>query len=317
MTSPHQGTTASISPTRRSARSGSLGFAVREASRRASSWRAEVGLRDALAQAGVVGIEGIDTRRLTRTVRERGAMRAAISTLDLDGGPWSSGRGPHGAWTARSSPAPVAPVRSTKRPRSSARRPREFGRVFRVAVRLRHQAQHPAAAGERLRGRCSRRGRPRPGSQPRASTASSCPTDPEIRPRRRTASSPPGTARAIPLFGICLGHQLLGLALGGRTYKMPFGHRGESAGEEHRHRPRRDHEPQPWLRRRPRWMAPGRVRHGADIGSGGSPSRTATSTTARSRASGASTSPRSRCSTTPNRRRDRTTPGTCSRTSGP
>ena len=104
MTSPHQGNYGLNladeewrDPGRglRGARGVQAGFVVAR----------RVGLRDALAQAGVVGIEGIDTRRLTRTVRERGAMRAAISTLDLDGGPWSSGRGPHGAWTARSSPA--------------------------------------------------------------------------------------------------------------------------------------------------------------------------------------------------------------------
>ncbi len=60
------------------------GFAVRETARRASSWRADSTLQDALVAAGVIGIEGIDTRRLTRRLREAGAMRAAISTVDLD-----------------------------------------------------------------------------------------------------------------------------------------------------------------------------------------------------------------------------------------
>src|SRR5262245_38964531 len=60
------------------------GFAVRAASRRARSWRAQGTLADALAGAGVVGIEGIDTRALTVRLRTAGAMRAAVSTVDLD-----------------------------------------------------------------------------------------------------------------------------------------------------------------------------------------------------------------------------------------
>jgi len=60
------------------------GFVVREASRRGSSWRADGSLADELSSANVVGIEGIDTRRLTLRLREQGAMRAAISTIDVD-----------------------------------------------------------------------------------------------------------------------------------------------------------------------------------------------------------------------------------------
>src|SRR4029450_2589217 len=60
------------------------GFVVREAARRASSWRAEATLQDSLAADGITGIEGVDTRRLTRILRDRGAMRAAISTVDLE-----------------------------------------------------------------------------------------------------------------------------------------------------------------------------------------------------------------------------------------
>src|SRR2546421_1587662 len=60
------------------------GFVVREASRRSSSWRATGTLQDYLEEAGVVGIEGIDTRRLTLRLRAAGAMRAGVSTIDLD-----------------------------------------------------------------------------------------------------------------------------------------------------------------------------------------------------------------------------------------
>src|SRR5439155_25534857 len=60
------------------------GLVVRGASRRASSGRAREARRDYLAGAGVVGLEGVDTRRLTLRIREAGAMRAAVSTVDLD-----------------------------------------------------------------------------------------------------------------------------------------------------------------------------------------------------------------------------------------
>jgi len=59
-------------------------FAVREASRRPSSWRATASLDDYLREADVPGIEGIDTRRLTARIREAGAMRAPLSTVDAD-----------------------------------------------------------------------------------------------------------------------------------------------------------------------------------------------------------------------------------------
>ena len=84
MTSPHQGNYGMNEDDARVGRVQVAGFAVREAARRASSWRSEGTLGDALADAGVVGIEGIDTRRLTRRLRDGGAMRAAISTVDLD-----------------------------------------------------------------------------------------------------------------------------------------------------------------------------------------------------------------------------------------
>ena len=86
MTSPHQGNYGMNDADRESGTIQVAGFAVREAARRPSSWRAESRLGDALARDGVVGIEGIDTRRLTRAVRDRGAMRAVVSTIDLDPG---------------------------------------------------------------------------------------------------------------------------------------------------------------------------------------------------------------------------------------
>src|SRR6187455_2927128 len=84
MTAPQQGNVGVNDEDPESWRVQVAGFAVREASRRASSWRARGTLTDALAEAGVVGIEGIDTRALTVRLRTAGAMRAAVSTVDLD-----------------------------------------------------------------------------------------------------------------------------------------------------------------------------------------------------------------------------------------
>ncbi|MEX0650742.1 MAG: carbamoyl-phosphate synthase domain-containing protein, partial [Actinomycetota bacterium] len=83
MTAPHQGNYGMNDEDPESSAIQVAGFAVREASRRASSWRAETTLGDSLAASGVTGIEGIDTRRLTRALRERGSMRAVVSTTDL------------------------------------------------------------------------------------------------------------------------------------------------------------------------------------------------------------------------------------------
>src|SRR4029450_13285093 len=60
------------------------GFVVREVARRASNWRATGSLADELERAGVVGLEGVDTRRLTLPLRDRGAMRCGVSTVALD-----------------------------------------------------------------------------------------------------------------------------------------------------------------------------------------------------------------------------------------
>ena len=84
MTSPHVGNYGMNPRDRESERIRVAGFAVREAARRPSSWRAERTLREELADRGVVGIEGIDTRRLTLRLRDRGAMRAVFAARRLE-----------------------------------------------------------------------------------------------------------------------------------------------------------------------------------------------------------------------------------------
>ena len=229
MTSPHQGNYGMNHDDPESSAIHVTGFAVREASRRASSWRSESTLADALAASGVVSIEGIDTRRLTRALRDRGSMRAAVSTVDLD--PESvlervrATPGMAGADLARavSSPSTYEAARLVG-PASA-----DLGRVFRVAAydfgMKRNILRRLAASGIEAT--------VVPAETPAAEIAaggfdgvflSNGPGDP--------AATAYGVAATrdllgrVPLFGICLGHQLLALAVGGRTFKMAFGHRG-------------------------------------------------------------------------------------------
>ena len=229
MTYPHQGNYGTNEEDPESWQVQVAGFAVRDASRRASNWRARSTVHDELARAGVVGIEGIDTRQLTRRLREHGAMRSAVSTIDLD--PASlvervrAAPGMAGAdlATSVSTPEPYAAATLVGPPAT------DRGRVYRVAAYdfgikrniLRLLAVHGIDVTVF------------PALTPAADVAhgefdgvflSNGPGDP--------AATTYGTAAVrallgkVPIFGICLGNQLLGLALGGSTYKMPFGHRG-------------------------------------------------------------------------------------------
>jgi carbamoyl-phosphate synthase small subunit len=229
MTSPHQGNTGTNLEDPESARVQVAGFAAREASRRASSWRSRRTLGEELAEANVVGIEGIDTRRLTLRLRELGAMRCAVSTRDLDAESLlqrvRATSGMQGADLARGvSTAEPYEARALVGPADPS-----AGRVFRVAaydfgmkrniLRLLADAGCetivvPAAtpASEVLHGGYD------------GVFLSNGPGDPAATTYGVEAAA--ALLGALPVFGICLGHQLLALALGGRTFKMPFGHRG-------------------------------------------------------------------------------------------
>ena len=229
MTSPHQGNTGTNLEDAESARVQVAGFAVREASRRASSWRSRRSLSEELAEANVVGIEGIDTRRLTLRLRERGAMRCGVSTHDLDAGSLLARvretSGMQGADLASSvSTAEPYEARVLVGPADAS-----AGPVFRVAaydfgmkrniLRLLADAGCettvvPATtpASDVLRGGYD------------GVFLSNGPGDPAATTYGVDAAR--ALLGAVPVFGICLGHQLFALALGGGTFKMPFGHRG-------------------------------------------------------------------------------------------
>jgi carbamoyl-phosphate synthase small subunit len=225
MTAPHIGNTGVNDDDPESRRIWVSGYVVREPARITSSWRAARGLDDELRAQGVTGIAMSGTRALTRHLRDRGAMRAAISTSEADPGRLLE--------RVLASPpmtgADLARHVSTTEP-YLVRPPEGTPVRYRVAaVDLGIKAATPAAMA---RLGCEVR------VLPAASTAGEIMADD---PDGVFFSNGPGDpaaagyaveamhrvlAAGVPLFGICLGSQILGRALGLGTYKLRFGHRG-------------------------------------------------------------------------------------------
>lgn len=206
------------------------GFAVRELSRVASSWRCTGSLDDYLKAHGVPGIQGIDTRDLTKHIRTAGAMRAFLSTADADprravekarASPGLVGRDlirevtcdKAWDWDGRDPPpdSPKIVVMDYGVKYGILRRLGEVGCRARV---LPASASAEDVAAEKPDGVLLSNGPGDPAAVPYA-----------VETVRRLVEDPPG-GRPLPLFGICMGHQVLGQALGGRTFKLKFGHHG-------------------------------------------------------------------------------------------
>lgn len=224
------------------------GFVVREVSPIVSNWRADLSLPEYLQQSGIPGIQGVDTRALTKKIRVRGAMKAFISTRPIsDEDAVSRARewpGLEGVdyvkdvthsepflWDEKDTQSAefdlvrgqvVADARNVRLPLRPADIPIvafDFGMKYNILRRLRQKGfavqvlPATATAQEALK------------YKPAGIFLSNGPGDPSaLGYAVRTVQEL--TQTGIPIFGICLGHQILGQALGGKTFKLKFGHRG-------------------------------------------------------------------------------------------
>ncbi len=230
-TAPHIGNTGVNKADNESAKIWAAGYVVRDAARRPSSWRSEGTLDDELISQGIVGIQGVDTRAITRHLRERGAMKAGIfSGVAADR--------PETELVAEVQAQPsmeglrLAEEVSTKE--AYVVEPADHGwsgeTLFTiVALDLGMKAMTPARFAERgVRLHVLPAGtgfEEASALNPDGVFISNGPGDPA------TADSQVNFVRSfldagVPYFGICFGNQILGRALGFGTYKLRYGHRG-------------------------------------------------------------------------------------------
>lgn len=249
MTAPQIGNTGVNDDDDQSRRPWVAGFIVRDLTRITSSWRATNSLSDYLAKHNVPGLADIDTRRLTRHLRDRGAMRGTLSGEITNPDELVD--------VARSAPSMVgldlAKEVSTEHSYRWTMEDVEAGRRGGYAAGAESAPATsellPARSGETLRIAAYDFGMKQnildllvcsgaevtvvPANTPASVILegdfdgvflSNGPGDPE--PVTYAIEAVRGLLGKKPVFGICLGHQILGLALGARTYKLPFGHRG-------------------------------------------------------------------------------------------
>jgi carbamoyl-phosphate synthase small subunit len=235
MTAPEIGNTGWNVEDLESARPWLSGFVVRELSPVVSNWRSQSSLDEVLQKAGVPGIEGVDTRMLTQKLRDQGAMRGLIT---------SDGRLSDAAILDYVRKMPGLEGRDLVREVTS---PAQFAweepswRHAQDAAQKRARDKHVVAYDFGMKRNILRmlvdagcRVTVVPATTPAAEALA-------LKPDGVFLSNGPGDpaavtyaaeatrailAKKVPLFGICLGHQILGLALGGATYKLKFGHHG-------------------------------------------------------------------------------------------
>ena len=226
MTAPHIGNTGVNSIDAESTRMWPSGFVVREVSRVVSNWRSEGSLPDALRDHGIVGISQVDTRALTRHIRERGAMRMGIFVGEQANSPIHDLRE-----QVVLSPSMLGASFTDEVTCSQAYTIEPHGdvRATCVAIDLGIKSMTPERMAER-----GIRVHVVPAStswseiqqlDPDGIFLSNGPGDPA------TATSAVNLVKmaleeSMPTFGICFGNQILGRALGLETYKLQYGHRG-------------------------------------------------------------------------------------------
>jgi len=235
MTYPHIGNCGINAEDFESANIHLEGFVVREFSTTFSNWRAQLTLERFLVDHGIIGLTEVDTRALTRHIRSRGAMKAVISTETLDADELVK--------KARRSPGLIGRdlVKEVSCPEPyhwDASVSTRWRREYPISSRRFHVVVYDFGVKYNiLRSLCNL------GCDltvvPAHTTAQEVL---DLKPDGILLSNGPGDPAGVPyameavqdlmgvkpIFGICLGHQILGLALGGRTYKLKFGHRGSN-----------------------------------------------------------------------------------------
>jgi carbamoyl-phosphate synthase small subunit len=233
MTYPLIGNYGTNEDDRESSRAQVEGFIVREAARHPSNFRSHGSLEEYLQASNVIGIEGIDTRALVRRLRVRGAMMGVLSTTDAD----------NASLVHKARTAPNIVGRDLVRevmPEGSSRWQDGFTNHFVTYLPAQPPRFHVVAMDFGMKWNIPRcltqvgcRVTVVPGNMPAADILaqkpdgvflSNGPGDPE--PLAYAIDTVREIAARKPTFGICLGHQLLGLALGAKTFKLKFGHRG-------------------------------------------------------------------------------------------
>jgi carbamoyl-phosphate synthase small subunit len=225
------------------------GFVIRELSPVVSNWRADQSLEEYLRHAGIPGIEGVDTRALTKKLRVGGAMKGLVSTLPItdeeavrqarewrglvgvdyvkevthkESFLWDERDEQSGSFAITSGTDVPPNPRDLSKPLPAADIPivaYDFGMKYNILRRLRQHgfrvrvvpATTPAA--EALK------------HKPAGIFLSNGPGDPSALDYAVDAARDL-IKSGVPIFGICLGHQILGQAFGGKTFKLKFGHRG-------------------------------------------------------------------------------------------
>ena len=240
MTCPHIGNYGVTPEDIESGRIWAEGFVVKESSRVASNWRSKATLQEYLQTANIVAIEGIDTRALTTHLREKGAQPGVISHLDLDPhrlaekarqAPGIIGRDlaatvtcerPYIWTTGTGQWAPKLEIPGTV-PADAPRKPwrvvaYDFGIKQNILRRLVDVGCEVTVVP------ASTTAKDVLALNPHGLFLSNGPGDPEGVSYAMTALRE--LIGRLPIFGICLGHQLLGLTFGFSTYKLKFGHHG-------------------------------------------------------------------------------------------